>query len=63
MSANFKAILVSRDDDKKQSVGITELSEADLMEGDVTVAVEAPPSTTRTGWRSPARRRSSAAFR
>ena len=31
---------ISRDADKKQSVGITELSEADLMEGDVTVSVE-----------------------
>ena len=40
MSANFKAILVTRDADKKQSVDITELSEADLMEGDVTVSVE-----------------------
>ena len=35
----FKAILVSRDEDKKQSVDITQLSEADLMDGDVTVAV------------------------
>ena len=40
MPANFKAILITRDADKKQSVGITELSEADLMEGDVTVSVE-----------------------
>jgi acrylyl-CoA reductase (NADPH) len=40
MSGNFKAILVTRDADKKQSVEITELSEADLMEGDVTVSVE-----------------------
>ena len=40
MPGTFKAILISRDADKKQSVAITELSEADLMEGDVTVAVE-----------------------
>src|SRR3954467_9404286 len=40
MSGTFKAILVSRDADKKQSVAVTELSEADLMEGDVTVSVE-----------------------
>ena len=40
MSANFKAILITRDADKKQSVGITELSDDDLMEGDVTVSVE-----------------------
>jgi acrylyl-CoA reductase (NADPH) len=40
MPGNFKAILISRDADKKQSVAVTELSEADLMEGDVTVSVE-----------------------
>jgi acrylyl-CoA reductase (NADPH) len=40
MSGTFKAILISRDADKKQSVEITELSEADLMEGNVTVSVE-----------------------
>src|SRR4051812_39469509 len=40
MSGNFKAILISRDSDKKQSVAVTELSEADLMDGDVTVSVE-----------------------
>jgi acrylyl-CoA reductase (NADPH) len=40
MAGTFKAILVSRDADKKQSVAVTELSEADLMEGDVTVSVE-----------------------
>jgi acrylyl-CoA reductase (NADPH) len=40
MSGTFKAILVSRDADKKQSVAVSELSDADLMEGDVTVSVE-----------------------
>src|SRR5438309_10578667 len=40
MTETFKAILVSRDADKKQSVAVTDLSDADLMEGDVTVAVE-----------------------
>ena len=40
MSDTFKAILVRRDADKKQSVAITELTDADLMDGDVTVAVE-----------------------
>jgi acrylyl-CoA reductase (NADPH) len=40
MSDTFKAIVISRGADKKQSVEITELTEADLMEGDVTVAVE-----------------------
>src|SRR4029077_3928738 len=37
--AKFRALLVTKDGDR-QSVGATELTEADLMEGDVTVAVE-----------------------
>ncbi|MDR3493433.1 MAG: oxidoreductase, partial [Ancalomicrobiaceae bacterium] len=38
---SFRALLVSRDEATKlQSVALTELSEADLMQGDVTVAVE-----------------------
>ena len=41
MPETFKAILISRDEDKKQSVSISQLTEADLMDGDVTVAVEA----------------------
>ncbi len=40
MSETFKAILVSRGEDKRQSVSVAELSEAELMDGDVTVAVE-----------------------
>ncbi|TPJ61866.1 MDR family oxidoreductase [Mesorhizobium sp. B2-6-1] len=40
MPETFKAILVSRDAEKKQSVAVTDLTEADLMDGDVTVAVE-----------------------
>ena len=40
MTDTFKAILVSQDADRKQSAAITTLSDADLMEGDVTVAVE-----------------------
>jgi acrylyl-CoA reductase (NADPH) len=40
MTGSFKAILISRDAEKKQSVAVTELSEAELMEGDVTVSVE-----------------------
>ena len=40
MTDTFKAILVSRGEDKKQSVAVRELTDADLMEGDVTVAVE-----------------------
>lgn len=40
MADTFKAILISRDADKKQSVAVGEMSESELMEGDVTVAVE-----------------------
>jgi acrylyl-CoA reductase (NADPH) len=49
MSDTFKAILISRDEDKKQSVAVTELTEADLMEGDVTVAVEATTVNYKDG--------------
>ncbi len=35
----FKAILVERDEAKRQSVRVADLTEADLMEGDVTVRV------------------------
>ncbi|MCT4654550.1 MAG: oxidoreductase [Cohaesibacter sp.] len=37
---NFKAVLISRDENKTQSVEIATLSQDDLMEGDVTVAVD-----------------------
>jgi acrylyl-CoA reductase (NADPH) len=49
MPETFKAILVSRDAEKKQSVTITDLTEADLMEGDVTVAVEATTVNYKDG--------------
>ncbi|CAH2398948.1 acrylyl-CoA reductase (NADPH) [Mesorhizobium escarrei] len=49
MPETFKAILVSRDPEKKQSVAITDLTEADLMEGDVTVAVEATTVNYKDG--------------
>src|SRR6478735_10305766 len=49
MSETFKAILVSRDADKKQSVEIVDLTETDLMEGDVTVAVEATTVNYKDG--------------
>ena len=49
MSATFKAILISRDEEKKQSVEITELNDDDLMEGDVTVAVEATTVNYKDG--------------
>ena len=47
--SSFKAILISRDEDKKQSVEMTELSTDDLMEGDVTVAVEATTVNYKDG--------------
>ncbi|BCG78315.1 acrylyl-CoA reductase (NADPH) [Mesorhizobium sp. 113-3-3] len=49
MSETFKAILVSRDADKKQSVAVTDLTETELMEGDVTVAVEATTVNYKDG--------------
>ncbi|MBN9251011.1 MAG: oxidoreductase [Mesorhizobium sp. 61-13] len=49
MPDTFKAILVSRDADKNQSVAVTELTEADLMEGNVTVAVEATTVNYKDG--------------
>lgn len=39
MVDTFRALLVTKDDDR-QSVAITELTDADLMGGNVTVAVE-----------------------
>ena len=49
MSDRFRAILATRDADKIQSVGITEMSDADLMDGDVTVAIEATTVNYKDG--------------
>lgn len=49
MTDTFRAILVSRDDDKKQSVDFVEMREDELMEGDVTVAVEATTVNYKDG--------------
>jgi acrylyl-CoA reductase (NADPH) len=49
MSDTFKAILVSRDENKKQSVDTVDLREDDLMEGDVTVMVEATTVNYKDG--------------
>src|SRR5690606_6743337 len=49
MPDSFKAILISRDENKKQSVEIVNLIEVDLMEGDVTVAVEVTPVNNKDG--------------
>ena len=49
MSDTFRAIQVSRDEDKKQSVDVVELTNDDLMEGDVTIAVEATTVNYKDG--------------
>lgn len=49
MSNSFRAIQISRDEEKKQSVDIVELGRDDLMEGDVTVAVEATTINYKDG--------------
>lgn len=49
MSDTIKAILITRDEAKNQSVAVTEISEADLMEGDVTVAVDATTVNYKDG--------------
>lgn len=49
MADTFKAILISRDENKKQSVDVVDMSEDDLMEGDVTVAVEATTVNYKDG--------------
>ncbi len=49
MSETFKAILVSRDEEKKQSVAVVDMTEADLMDGDVIVEVEATTVNYKDG--------------
>jgi acrylyl-CoA reductase (NADPH) len=49
MADRFKAIMISRDADKNQRVEIAEIGEADLMDGDVTVAVEATTINYKDG--------------
>jgi len=46
---SFKAIQISRDEEKKQSVDVVELTRDDLMEGDVTVSVEATTINYKDG--------------
>ena len=46
---SFKAIIVDRDADKKQSVRVTTMTDDELMEGDVTVAVEATTVNYKDG--------------
>ncbi len=49
MSDNFKAILISRDEEKKQSVDVVELGDDDLMDGNVTIAIEATTVNYKDG--------------
>ena len=49
MTDSFKAILVSRDDNKVQSVNIETLTVDDLMDGDVVVRVEATTVNYKDG--------------
>ena len=49
MANSFKALLVSRDEAKVQSVNRVEMTEDELMEGDVTVAVEASAVNYKDG--------------
>lgn len=49
MSETFRAILVSRDEQKKQSVDVVEMAPDDLMDGDVDVAVEATTVNYKDG--------------
>lgn len=49
MTDPFQAILISRDDEDQQSVAFVEMSEDDLMDGDVTVAVEASTVNYKDG--------------
>ncbi|TCD16305.1 MDR family oxidoreductase [Oricola cellulosilytica] len=49
MSDSFKAIMVSRDDEKNQSVSVETLTVDDLMEGDVVVSVEATTVNYKDG--------------
>lgn len=49
MADTFKAILVSRDEEKNQSVEVKELQLDDLMDGDVVVSVEATTVNYKDG--------------
>lgn len=49
MSGKFKAIMVSRDEEKKQSVSVENLSVDELMDGDVVVSVEATTVNYKDG--------------
>ncbi|MEM1377951.1 MAG: alcohol dehydrogenase catalytic domain-containing protein, partial [Pseudomonadota bacterium] len=49
MSDTFRAIMVSRDENKKQSVDVEQISVDDLMDGDVVVDVAATTVNYKDG--------------
>ncbi|MEN0001616.1 MAG: MDR family oxidoreductase [Pseudomonadota bacterium] len=49
MSDTFRAIMVSRDEEKKQSVGVEQITVNDLMEGDVVVDIAATTVNYKDG--------------
>lgn len=49
MSETFRAIVVDRDAEKRQSVAIKTLTDADLMDGDVTMRIEATTVNYKDG--------------
>ncbi|MDY8108114.1 MDR family oxidoreductase [Fulvimarina sp. 2208YS6-2-32] len=49
MADTFRAVLISRDDDKNQTVEMTEMTSDELMDGDVDVRVEASTVNYKDG--------------
>ncbi|KFB11408.1 MDR family oxidoreductase [Nitratireductor basaltis] len=49
MSTSFKAVLITKDDNGAQQVHLREMTEADLMDGDVTIAVAASSLNYKDG--------------
>ncbi|MFC6490878.1 alcohol dehydrogenase catalytic domain-containing protein, partial [Nitratireductor sp. GCM10026969] len=49
MSDRFKAVLITREEGKDQTVDFVEMTENELMDGDVTVAVEATTVNYKDG--------------
>lgn len=49
MTEHFEAVLITRDEDKNQATTFVEMTEDELMEGDVTVAVEATTVNYKDG--------------
>ncbi|WP_159592152.1 MDR family oxidoreductase [Chelativorans xinjiangense] len=49
MTDRFEAVLITRDEEKNQSAAFVEMTEDELMEGDVTVAVEATTVNYKDG--------------